>query len=188
MENLFINNLFIENAKEEADRLTIAGYCCHFDKVNLNSEIVDEDSFKTFFSMYDEGKIAPKLNYNHDNQLIIGSIDEIISDKTGLYMTAHLNRGVKINDEMIIPNVLNKTLDQFSTEGFIKDGYNGIIEHEDGSYYVKNFILTMVAIVPTPADPDAKFSLVNYINDYAARKAEEKKEIEKNSRKVFLLV
>lgn len=166
MEKIFINGLLIENAKQESDRVNIEGYACHFNKVNLNSEIVDESSFKTFFDMYNSKQISPKLNYNHNNDLIIGGIDEIISDKTGLYMTAHINKGVKICDEMLIPNILQGDLDSFSTEGYILNGYDGIIENEDNTYYVRDFILTAVGIVPTPADYDAKFSLSNYLKEY----------------------
>ena len=183
MENrIFINSVTIENAKEDENKVTIEGYCCHFNKINLNSEIVNEASFKTFFDMYDNKKIVPKLNYNHDSTLIIGGIDEIISDKTGLYMSAHLNRGVKINDEMVIPNILAGDLSTFSTEGYILNGWNGVVENEDGSYYVKDFILTATAIVPVAADPDAKFTLSNFLNEYRLHKEEERKEIEKSSK------
>lgn len=172
MENIYINDLKIENTHESANSVNIEGYACHFNRVNLNSEIVDENSFVKFFNLYNTKKLIPIVNYNHDSNQIIGGIDEIISDSTGLYMSAHLNRGVKINDEMIIPNILAGTLNSLSTEGFIEDGYNGIEERAD-SYYVKNFILTAVAVVANPADWDAKFTLQNFINEYQQQKLQE---------------
>lgn len=181
MKTIFFNGIQIENAKESDDRLNIEGYACHFNSVNMNSEVVNEDSFKYFFELYNAKKLVPKLNYNH-TQTIIGGVDDIISDKTGLYMTAHVNRGVKICDEFIIPNIIQGDISQFSTEGYIKDGYNGIIENEDGSYYVKNFLLTMVAITPIPADPDAVFTIQNFLNEYKAQKEQEKAEIDKKSK------
>ena len=60
----------------------------------------------------------------------------------------------------------------FSTEGYIQNGYDGIVENEDGSYYVKDFLLTAVAIVPTPADPNATFTLRNFIDEYKLQREE----------------
>lgn len=182
MEKIFINDFKIENAVEEDNFLAIEGYCCHYNKTNLNDERVDAHSFDTFFEMYVNNQLSPKLNYNHNSDYIIGSIDDFESMEDGLYMKARVNKNVAICKDMIIPNILSKTLDSFSTEGYIKNGYDGIIENKDGSYYVKDFLLTAVAIVPTPADWDAKFSLANYLQEYKAKKEEEKKEIEKKSK------
>lgn len=181
MKNIVLGNFKIENAVNKEDIIEIEGFACHFGKKNLNNEIVNAQSFDTFFKMYENKELVPKLNYNHDNNYIIGGINDIISVEEGLYMSAYLNNKVSIVREMIAPNVLDGTLNAFSTEGFIKDGYNGIEENEDGSYYVKDFLLTMVAIVPTPADPSAHFSLKNFIDEYKAnKKAEEEKIKEEN--------
>lgn len=181
MNKIFINDLKIENAVETDSLLNIEGYCCHFNKTNLNMERVDEHSFDTFFEMYVEGKLVPKLNYNHTDT-IIGGIDDFDTRKDGLYIKAHVNKNVAICKDMIIPNILSGDLNAFSTEGFIKDGYDGIVENKDGSYYVKDFLLTHVSVVSCPADWDAKFSLSNFINEYKAQKEEERKEIEKKSK------
>lgn len=95
-------------------------------------------------------------------------------------MKAFLNRDVKINSDMIIPNILAGTINGFSTEGFIQDGWDGIVELESGGYYVKNFILTAVAVTATPADWDAKFSLSNFIKEYKDKKEKESEEIKNN--------
>lgn len=176
METLYFNNIKIENHSETPDRLNIEGYICHFNRENLNSEMVDSNSFDTFFEMYGEGKLVPIVNYNHDSNQIIGGIDTIETRKDGLYMKAFLNRDVKINSDMIIPNILAGTISGFSTEGFIQDGWDGIVELESGGYYVKNFILTAVAVTATPADWDAKFSLSNFIKEYKEKKEKESEE------------
>lgn len=185
MKTIFFNGIQIENAKESDDRLNIEGYACHFNSVNLNSEIVDENSFKYFFELYNAKKLVPKLNWNH-TEVIIGGVDDIISDKTGLYMTAHINKGVKVCDEFLIENIKQGDICQLSTEGWVLNGYEGIIEHEDGSYYVKDFLLQNIAVTPHAADPDAVFTIQNFLNEYKAQKEQNKLEIEKKS-KWFLI-
>ena len=166
MEQIYVsnNNYQIHNAIETDDFLKIEGYCCHFNKMNLNKEVVDENSFNYFFSLYNDGKLTPRLNYNHTDA-VIGGIDKIRVEYGGLYMYAHLNKNIPLNNEMIIPNILAGDIKSLSTEGFIKDGYNGIQEIENG-YYVKNFVLTGVSVVSTPSDPDAKFSISNFFKEY----------------------
>lgn len=171
MENLILGNYKIENSKDSEDKLYFTGYCCHFNSANLNSEIVDENSFNTFFEMYNNKKLIPIVNYNHDNNQIIGGVESIISDKTGLYMEAYLSKGVKINDEMIIPNVINGTLTGLSTEGYILDNY---IEERGDNYYVPGFLLTAIAVTPHPADFNAHLSLNSYIEQLKATKNSQK--------------
>ena len=187
MENLILGNYKIENTKESEDKLYFSGYCCHFNFENLNMEIVDENSFKTFFKMYNAKQIIPVVNYNHDNNWIIGGIEDIISDSTGLYMEAYLTKGVKINDEMIIPNILNHTLSGLSTEGYIQNGYDGIVENPNGSYYVKDFLLTSVAITSTPADYLAHLTLNSFIDQLKSKQEEHIEEIKKVS-KWYLMI
>lgn len=160
----------IENAAVDGDVLRIGGYACHYDVTNLNSERVNAKSFDSFFCLYNEGKLKPRLNWEHTDT-VIGGIDEIVSKENGLWINCHLNQGVKIVSDMIAPNILSGDLDSFSTEGYILNGYNGIVENaEDDSYYVKDFILTAVSIVRTPADWDAVFTVQNFIDEFKANK------------------
>ena len=183
MEQLLIttNNYEIHNAVETDDFLNIEGYCCHYNKMNLNSQVVDEKSFAYFFSLYNANKLTPRLNYNHSDT-VIGGIDKIRTEYDGLYMYAHLNKNIPVNNEMIIPNILAGDIKSLSTEGFIKDGYKGIEELENG-YYVKNFVLTGVSVVSTPSDPDAQFSITNFVKEYE----EWKKSTLATKRKIYLL-
>lgn len=186
MDELYINNSYqIEKLSDDADSLYIEGYCSHFNVVNLNKQVVDKKSFDYFFNLYNGQKLKPRLNYEHTND-VIGGIDSLKSDDTGIYMVAHLNKTLPLNRDMIIPNILAGDISAFSTEGFIKDGYAGIVELENG-YYVKNFVLTGVSVVSTPADWDAMFSVSNFIKGYEEWKANNKQE-EAVQRKLYLLL
>lgn len=164
MEDIILTNTYtIQNAVEDSDRLNIEGYCCHYNTTNLNDQIVDSRSFDYFFGLYNSGKMKPALNYEHTTE-IIGGVDSIERRDDGLFMTAHLNKSVPVNN-MIIPNILAGDIKSFSTEGFVKGGYSGLVETENG-FYIKDFILTAVAIVSVPADWDAEFSVANMLKGY----------------------
>lgn len=182
METNFIlsQNFKIENAVNDDNGLKIEGMCCHYNQKNLNNEVVDEKSFDAFFTLYNEGKITPKLNWNHTDT-IIGGIDTIESKSNGLFITCHLNEEVAIVKDMIAPNIKAGDIDSFSTEGGLLNGYEDIVELKDG-YYVKNFLLFGVGIVATPADWAAKFTVANFINQYNLEKQEIKNTIEKSSK------
>jgi len=187
MENKIVlsQNFKIENATTDENGLKIEGMCCHYNKKNLNNEVVDEKSFDAFFTLYNDGKIKPNLNWNHTD-VIIGGIDTIESKSNGLFIVCHLNGDVAIVRDMIEPNIKAGDIDSFSTEGGLLNGYEDIVELGEGGYYVKNFLLFGVGIVANPADWDAKFTVANYINQYNLQKQIEKETIEKNS-KWFLI-
>lgn len=181
MKNIIIpSNFTISNTQETTNRLEIEGYACHFNTTNLNHERVDEKSFTKFLGMFNNGEIIPKLNYNHTTEYI-GGITNFNTDNTGLKIRAYLNKEVAIVRDMLLPNILDGNINQFSTEGFVENGYNGIVEFDDGSYYVKDFILTDVAIVAHPADPKATFTLANFIEEYKVQKLQ-------NQRKILMLL
>lgn len=160
---LWLANQAAFNAEETEDAIRIIGYGCHFNKVNLNREIVDSKSFDVFFGMYGKGEIDVKCNWEHDRDLIIGGVNSIERDDTGLIIDVTLTKGVKIVDEMIVPNIRAGVIKSFSTEGWIIGGYEGIEERDDDSYYVKNFLLTNIAVVSHPADPKAEFTVANML-------------------------
>lgn len=169
--NIYLSTDLKFNSVTDIDGfLKIEGYGAHYGVVNLNNEIVDKNSFNEFFGMYNDGKITPKLNWNHDGDQIIGTIDDIISDNTGLYFTCSINKDVKICQENLIPNIEKGVIDSFSTEGFIKNGYDGVIINSDGSYYVKDFILTALAVCAVGADYNAKFRLANFLKSEETRR------------------
>lgn len=153
----------ITNAVEDDNALHIEGYAAHYNRANLNREIVNASSFDAFFKLYNEGKLRPCLSYEHDNTLIIGAIDNLESKKDGLYMNAHLTRSVPLC-QTLIPNILAGNISSFSTEGMVLNGVDGIEYMDNGDYFVKDFMLTAVSVVNTPADWDAKFTVKNYLD------------------------
>lgn len=175
MNKLYYNNICkIENASVTDDILRIEGYCAHYGKANLNAEIVDAKSFDTFFRMYENKEIEPHLNWEHSD-VVVGGIDQIVSKNNGLWISAHLNNSVKIVSEMIAPNILAGDIDKFSTEGYVMGGIDGIVQNSDNSYYVKDFLLTAVGIVRTPADPSARFTVKNFIDNWKEEHKSERK-------------
>lgn len=160
---LWLANQTAFNAEETDESVRIIGYGCHYNKVNLNKEIVDRNSFNAFFGMYEKGEIDVKCNWEHDRDMIIGGVNSIESDDTGLIIDVTLTKGVKIVDEMIVPNIRAGVIKSYSTEGWILNGYDGIEERENGTYYVKDFLLTNIAIVSHPADPHAEFTVANML-------------------------
>lgn len=185
-QKIYLNNTFtLENAAEDSDRINIVGYACKYNQINLNSELVDSKSFDAFFGLYNSGKLVPFFNWEHTDSTI-GGIDKVESDSEGLIIKAHLIKDVAIVRDMIGPLVMSGDLNSFSTEGSVLNGYDDIVTlPNDKGYYVKNFILRGVSVVRTPACPDAKFSLANYIKEYEEAKL---KEAETIRSKWYLLV
>lgn len=169
---IFFDRVSIENAVSTEDRLDIEGYACHFLQENLNREIVDASSFDAFFTLYNAKKLVPRLNYNHSDTLV-GGIDSLEVRDRGVWMKAHLNNNIAIVRDMIAPCVLAGDISGLSTEGFVTNGYEDIVTHKDGSYFVKSFMLTGVSVVSTPADWDAQFSVANFFQKFASTSEEE---------------
>lgn len=188
MENI----LYINNTEDQlkftnsGDKLEIEGYCCHFDRRNLNGEITHFNSFDTFFSAYQKGTIKPKINVEHDNNRIIGGIDDIDRDTTGLYIVAHINKGIPYVSDWLIPNIEAGDINSFSSEGFPVGGYDSIVFNDkDQSYTVLDFMLTAVAIVAHPADTKAEFTVKNYLNTKPTDK-EVEEEVKKSKWYLFV--
>ena len=157
----------------EAGRIDIAGTACHWYKENLNHEIVTDTSFDAFLGLYNNGKLSVVVNYEHNNDQIIGGIDKVNKESDGLWVEGHINTNIPYVRDWLLPLIEAKDLKSLSTEGFVLNGYNGIIEREDGSHIVKDMILTAVAVTSHPADWDAEFSVRNYIEEYKALKTPE---------------
>lgn len=189
MENKIYLNNPIDDLKftNGDDKLEIEGYACHWNRKNLNGEIVMKESFDTFFSAYSKGTIKPVLNHEHNNDKVIGGIDKLDRDDTGLYIIAHLNKNIPYVNDWLVPNIVAGDIKNLSTEGFPVGGYNSIRINEDKSYTVLDFMLTAVAIVNHPADVIADFSVRNYLQSMPTDDEEEVKEEIKKS-KWFLMM
>lgn len=157
------NSIAINDYCNDDGKFLVKGYACHFNRCNLNREIVDADSFANAIDGFNKGLQNVVVNYNHDNDKIIGGVDSMTSDDSGLYITAHLNTSIPYVNDYVIPNIISRDLRAFSTEGYVT--YDSIREYKDGTYYVGDFQLYAVAIVSNPADQLAQFSVANSIRN-----------------------
>lgn len=169
------NDIDVLSFNSEDDKLRIEGFAAHFGKPNLNKEIVFAESFNMFFEAYDKGQIKPVLNFEHQGDKQIGGIDEITREKEGLFVKAHLNKGIPYVSDWLIPNIMAGDISKFSSEGIVVGGRDGIRVNQDGSYVVLNFLMTAVAIVKHPADWNAEFTVKNYFESLGAPEEEVKK-------------
>lgn len=160
------NSLNIDDYTNSDGSFVVNGYAAHFTTPNLNGEIVDARSFSNSIADFDKGLQNVVLNYNHNQEKIIGGVDSLKSDDKGLYISAHLNTNIPYVNEYVIPNIVSKDLRSFSTEGYVS--YDDVIANQDGTYYVSNFMLYAVAIVSNPADQLASFSIANAFKANAA--------------------
>ena len=135
--------------------MTIKGYACHWNKPNGNHEIVTPESFTKVLQEVQEGKKIP-INFNHNDDIILGSITNFYRDDVGLYIVANLNEEVSYVRDYVQPLIVDGTLDCFSTEGWIPRDM--IYRNADNTYLAKEFNLTAVAIVTNPADTAARFT------------------------------
>lgn len=148
--------------REDDDKyIHIKGYGCHFGVINKNGEMVNEESFASFFKDLEAGSLMPVLNYQHQPDKIIGCWDKITADETGLLCEGRIFRDVQLVKDTIEPLMNGGALDSLSTEGWVTDWE--IIEKEDGSMYLfaKEFVLTGISLVALPADFDARIDTEN---------------------------
>lgn len=172
MENITNNirlyeDFAISNAMEDGDLLRIEGRACTYNVKNLNNEVVNEKSFVETLKLYNAKQLKPAFTYEHKKDMLIGGIDALESRQDGLYIKAHLNKNVKLCQDTLIPCILANDIKGLSTEGYIIGGYNGVEIFDDGSYYVKNMMLTAVSVVNVPADPMANFyTVANFLSTH----------------------
>ena len=179
MENkIYLNNIRITNAVDDDGVGRIEGFAAHWYKPNFNDERVNASSFDTFFQLMGEGKIEPTLNFNHNPERIIGKIDKLEAKDEGLWMQAHVNKNVAFVKETVWPLIEAGDLTGLSTEGYIRSS-DDVEWLKDDTYFVRSFILTAVAVCPTPADGYARFSVANVVNNMRPTEEEVKEEIKK---------
>lgn len=136
--------------------MIVRGYACHFNKKNANGEIVLPTSFDEALEFYRNNNTFIPINYNHNEDMVLGHITDINKDEEGLYISAELNDDIDIVKNYIKPLIKDGTFNRFSTEGVINK--KDIEKLSNGTYIAKHFNITAVAIVPHPADIDAIFT------------------------------
>lgn len=139
----------------DTDIYTVEGYACHFDRPNLNNEIVSADSFSRFFDILNEKHIMPYFDYDHYGT-IIGAWDSIVADKNGLYVKGHIYKNIGFVKNELAPLIEAGNLSYLSTMGFA----NKISERDNG-YFVDDFELLAISLVNIPADMDAYVTITS---------------------------
>lgn len=135
--------------------MIVKGYACHYNKPNLNRQIVDENSFVKALKERKESNLATPINYCHDSNDMIGKVLNFYSDSEGLFIEAELIDEMDTVKNKVLPLIKNGVIDSFSTEGYISK--SDIEKRPNNAYYINNFDLTAIAVVNNPADRGAKF-------------------------------
>lgn len=155
--------------------MIVSGYACHFNKRNDNGEIVLPTSFNKTLKYHEENNLSIPINFNHNENLLLGKVESYQIMPSGLFITASLNDEVDTVKNFVKPLVKDGTLNRFSTEGLIK--YEDLERISNDTYIAKEYELKAVAIVAHPADLDAFFSFnslhgqqLHYFNAFEAKK------------------
>lgn len=162
-------NYTINSVLDNDDHVIISGSAAHFGTANLNGQIVDDKSFQNSIKLFNENVIIPALNWNHDNNALIGSVLDLYTTDSTLEVKAQLNKRIPLVSNMLLPLIEDGTIKSFSTEGYIS-----LPECEDcgnNTYYTPNFSLRAIAIVSCPADSESRFKIQNYFyNEFVKNK------------------
>ena len=170
-QKIYFSNTLL-NYEQSDEKFTLTGYAAHFGEANMNHERVNASSFAQCLKDRSEGRHNIVVNYNHLPE-VYGGVDEISTDSTGLYITAHLNTGIPFVRDNLIPNILAGDIKSFSTEGACPNGYEDIVyDEKDDTYFVKNFYLFAVAVTPHPADWKSEFSVANVFKMFEKERLE----------------
>lgn len=137
----------------------IAGYVCRWNETNANGWNIQPGAFDKSLAAFREQGIKPRLDYEHDFSAIIGGIDSLESDDKGLRIEAHLNTGVALVRDTVLPLMQGGDLNFFSSE-FIDDKAEW--DEKTQCVIVRVATLVGVAVVSLPADSGAEAYLASY--------------------------
>lgn len=147
-------------APKEGDNLQrIAGYVCKWNETNANGWNIQPGAFDKSLAAFREQGLKPRLDYEHDFSAVIGGIDSLESDDKGLRIEAHLNTGVALVRDTVLPLMQGGDLNFFSSE-FIDDEAEW--DEKTQCVIVRAATLVGVAVVSLPADAGAEAYLASY--------------------------
>ncbi len=139
---------------EMTDAGTITGYFSTYDRIpDSYGDIVAPGAFTdTIKNRISSGHPFP-LCWNHNLDIIVGSVDKIEDDKTGPLMTAHFFDTPIAQEKRDL--VKSGVVYQFSFAYDILD--DGVVTLDDGTkaHELRKLELFEVSIVPIPANPRA---------------------------------
>lgn len=137
----------------------IAGYVCRWNETNANGWNIQPGAFDKSLAAFREQGLKPRLDYEHDFSAVIGGIDSLESDDKGLRIEAHLNTGVALVRDTVLPLMQGGDLNFFSSE-FIDDEAEW--DEKTQCVIVRAATLVGVAVVSLPADSGAEAYLASY--------------------------
>lgn len=137
----------------------IAGYVCRWNETNANGWNIQPGAFDKSLAAFREQGLKPRLDYEHDFSAVIGGIDSLESDDKGLRIEAHLNTGVALVRDTVLPLMQGGDLNFFSSE-FVADEAEW--DEETQGVIVSAATLVGVAVVSLPADAGAEAYLASY--------------------------
>jgi HK97 family phage prohead protease/HK97 family phage major capsid protein len=147
-------------AQKEGDNLQrITGYVCKWNETNANGWNIRPGAFDKSLAAFREQGLKPRLDYEHDFSAVIGGIDSLESDDKGLRIEAHLNTGVALVRDTVLPLMQGGDLNFFSSE-FIADEAEW--DEKTQGVIVSAATLVGVAVVSLPADAGAEAYLASY--------------------------
>lgn len=151
---------FEYSAPKEGDGVQrIAGYVCRWNETNANGWNIRPGAFDKSLAAFREQGLKPRLDYEHDFSAVIGGIDSLESDDKGLRIEAHLNTGVALVRDTVLPLMQSGDLNFFSSE-FIADEAEW--DEKTQCVIVSAATLLGVAVVSLPADAGAEAHLASY--------------------------
>lgn len=137
----------------------IAGYVCRWNETNANGWNIRPGAFDKSLAAFREQGLKPRLDYEHDFSAVIGGIDSLESDDKGLRIEAHLNTGVALVRDTVLPLMQGGDLNFFSSE-FVADDAEW--DEKTQCVIVSAATLVGVAVVSLPADSGAEAFLASY--------------------------
>lgn len=145
--------------KSEKDTGTISGYFSTYDRIpDSYGDVVAPGAFTETIKAREESGHPFPLCWNHDLNMIIGSVDKIEDDEKGPLMTASFFNTPLAQEKRAI--VQSGVVYQFSFAYEVKE--NGLVTLEDGTKAneLRKLDLFEVSIVPIPANPRAEVTEV----------------------------
>jgi HK97 family phage prohead protease len=143
----------IKSSTDSDKFYTFSGYASTFGNEDLVGDIIEQGAFTDSLKQR-----KPKLLYQHDRSMVLGTITKSEEDNHGLFITAQLPKENSLAKDV---GVLMKTgaVDSMSI-GFIISDFE---ENEDHKFVIKKLDLYEISVVTFPANPQAMVTEVKSV-------------------------
>lgn len=135
------------SVKSEGTNLYLEGYAAVYGNVDSYKDIIQAGAFDAFLAS--EGAKRVKFCYNHDITEVIGVVEELKSDETGLWFRAKLSNTTLGKDVAVL--IEDGALSEFSIGYKTEDS----IYKDDGIRQLTKLSLYEFSVVSRAANPKA---------------------------------